>query len=205
MPLHRVLLLPLLAFAALNVACMRSYNASPLSGVALSAPVQSPEGLEVKTHAFLKPAEIEEKFGQHLAKDTQVLALQVSIANKGTASYKVFRSGFKLKGLKDARVSALSTEAAIRHGREPWEYALLLGIFGIPASITGYQANEKLEADYKAKLLQEELLEPGKELSGVLFFNPLTQGLNRLDPFKLLLEIEDAKTGGKISLEKALN
>lgn len=205
MSLHRVLLFPFLAFAMLNLACMRSYNASPLSSVALGAPVQSPEGLEVKTHAFLKPVEIEEKFGQHLAKDTQVLAVQVSLANKGTAAYKVFRSGFKLKGQKDARVSALSTEAAIRQGREPWEYALLLGIFGIPASITGYQANEKLEVDYKAKLLPEELLEPGKELSGVLFFDPLTQGLNRLDAFTLHIELEDATTHGKTRLEQALH
>lgn len=209
MNLRTLLLIPILGFALLNLACLRTYNVSPVTSVTLGAPVPAPEGLELKSHAFLKSEEIQEKFGEKLAKDRQVIPVQIALKNTGTQVYKITRASFVLQSKGGVKVDALSTEQAYQLGRHGWGEPIcgliFGGILGIPSAYTTSKANDLLAADYKAKMLNDSLLEPGKEASGVLFFDPFTvKLLSRTDKFTLVLELENASTGAKTMLEQPL-
>lgn len=210
MNVRNLLLIPIIGFAVLNVGCLRSYNVSPVTSVTLGAPVPSTEGLELKSHAFLKVEEIKEKFGEKLANDRQVIPVQIALKNTGTQVYKITRASFVLQSKGGVKVDALSTEQAYQLGRHGWGEPIcgliFGGILGIPSAYTTSKANDLLAADYKAKMLNDSLLEPGKETSGVLFFDPFTvKLLSRTDKFTLVLELENATTGAKATMEQPLS
>lgn len=202
-------LLAATSLASLHTACLRSYNTSPVSAVTLGGPASAPEGLELKSHPFLSPSEIQDKFGTKLAKERRAIPVQVSIRNKGTQTYKVTRVGFGLMDKTGTKVEALTLEQAYQLGRHGWGTPIcglfFGGFLGIPSALTTSQANEQLQADYRAKMLNDTLLEPGKEASGVLFFTPNTKRIERNENYKLVVEVENAATGAKTSLQQPLN
>ena len=214
----QALLLPAMALLTLSLGCLRSYNTSPLSPASLNTTLKNPAGLALQTKAFLAPAEVAEKFGKKLAEDRQmllpdevidqVIPVQVLLANHGTSSYKVLRSGFALVGSQPGRVPQLTPEEIYQLGRHGYG-APVCGIFfggplGVPSLVTTIVANNNLREDYEAKELKDAILAPGKEVAGTVFFDPLPQHMNRADPFRLVVELLDAETNAKVTLEQAL-
>lgn len=204
------LLLAGLLAAGTQVACLRSYNASPVTPATLATEGKIVEALVLGTHAFTRAEEIQDKFGEKLAQERQVIPVQVQLANQGTRTWKVTRLSFAL--VQDAnaqvRLETLNQEDIYQLGRHGWGKPvcgmILGGVLGIPSAVTTSTANDRLRADYLQKALPEMVLEPGKDVHGVVFFDPASRLLGRNDKFKLVLELQDAKTGEKARHEQPL-
>ena len=197
--------LPLL----LSVGCLRSYNVSPLNNVSLSTTLKNESGLTLKTKAFLTRAEVMEKFGEKLADDRQVVPVQVLIINSGVDSFKVLRTSFVLLASGgNTRLAGLNNEELYQLGRhgygKPVCGMVFGGVLGLPSLITTIRANERLREDYERKLLQDAIVDPGKEITGAVFFNPESANLKRNDSYKLVVELENTKTNVKVVLEQPL-
>lgn len=205
------LLAPLgLALLISSLGCLRNYNVSPLSPVSLNTALQNDPGLELKTKAFTSKAEVAEKFGHKLAEDREVLPIQVLITNKGTESFKVLRTSFQLVETgHTVELPALTSEEIYQLGREgfgaPVCGLIFGGPLGVPSLVTTIVANNRLRDDYQTKLLQEAILDPGKECSGAVFFNPEARNLKRSGTYKLVVDLLNAKTNAKVTLQQTIN
>jgi hypothetical protein len=207
----RSILLPAaLAMSLASVGCIRSYNVTPLSNASLQGTVTSPDGVEVKTKAFLAPAEIAEKFGTEIAEDRQVIPVQVLITNKSTATYRVLRSSFVIEEqAQKVRLEALDSNqmyAIGRHGYGAPVCGLIFGgPLGVPSLVTTLIANNKLQEDYIHKGFLDALIEPNKEAAGVLMFDPAARALSRSGKYKLIVELENTVSKAKVVIEQALS
>ena len=197
-----------LAALGLGVGCIRSYVTAPLSTASLDRSVRAESGLSMQTRAFLTKPEIAERFGRKLAEDREVIPVQVLLDNQGTQVYRVLRTAFVLVETgKDQRLPSLTADEICHLGRHGFLGPILTMVapgLGVAGLVTTIQANGQERADYGQKLLQEALLDPGKDLQGVVFFNPKPAGLNRLGHFKLVLEVENLGTHAKETLEQPL-
>ena len=205
----------LLSLAALplmlSIGCLRSYNAVPLNPAFLTSTTKTETQVEIKYKAFLTPAEVSEKFGTKLAEERQVIPVQVLISNKGTATYRIVRASMVVEETASkTRLAALTVDQMYELGRhgygQPTCGILFGGILGLPCLITTLSANDKIRADYLQKLLQDTILEPGKEVTGAVFFDPEPAHLSRLNGnYKLLIEMVDTKTNTPLIVGSALN
>ena len=207
---------PLLFTAALvlglsSMGCLRSYNATPLSAASLQGTVNHPDGVELKTKAFLSPAEVSEKFGTKLANDRQVIPVQVLLTNKGTATYRVLRTAFLLEEqTQKVRLEALTPDQMYELGRHgygaPVCGMIFGGVLGLPSLITTMNANDRLRDDYNRKGFIDALVEPGKEAAGVVMFDPAPGGGFRYTgKYRLIVELENTASKSKLTLEQAFN
>lgn len=206
----RSILLPAaLALSLASVGCIRSYNVTPLSNASLQGTVTSPDGVEVKTKAFLTPAEVAEKFGTKLAEDRQVIPVQVLITNRSTATYRVLRTSFLIEEQSQkVRLESLDPNQMYELGRHgygaPVCGLIFGGILGLPSLITTMNANDRLREDYNRKNFIDALIEPNKESAGVVMFDPAARILNRYGKYKLFVELENTSTKSKVSIEQPL-
>ena len=194
----------------LSVGCLRSYNASPLSAANVTTTTTHESGLELRSKAYLNPTEITDKFGAKLAEDRQVIPVQVLLINKGTNTYRVLRSNFVVEETSNrTKFDPLSGDQMYELGRHgygaPVCGMIFFGILGLPSLITTMNANEKLRDDYSRKTFVDSLVEPGKEATGSLMFDPSVQHLTRQGKYKLLVEVENTSTKAQITREQALN
>lgn len=199
-----------LALGLASVGCIRSYNVTPLSTASLQGTVTSPDGVEMKTKAFLAPGEIAEKFGTKLAEDRQVIPVQVLITNRSAATYRVLRSAFVMEEqTQKVRLEALDSNqmyAIGRHGYGAPVCGLIFGgPLGVPSLVTTLIANNKLQDDYSRKAFLDTLIEPNKEAVGVLMFDPATRALNRNGRYKLIVELENTVSKAKLVIEQVLS
>lgn len=205
---------PLVLSAALllslgSIGCLRSYNTTPMSNASLQGTVASPDGIEMRTKAFLAPNEMSEKFGTKLAQDRQVIPVQVLITNKGTATYRVLRSAFILEEQNQkVRLEALTPDQMYELGRHgygaPVCGIIFGGILGLPSLITTMNANDRLRDDYLRKGFTDSLVEPGKEAAGVVMFDPAAKSMFRyVGNYRLLVELENTASKSKLTLEQA--
>lgn len=203
-------LLPLGAALLLTVGCLRSYNAVPLTHASLLNEAKSETGLVLKTKAFLTPAEVSERFGTKLAEERQVIPVQVLIANTGTESFRILRANFVIEETQQkVKLDALSLDQMYELGRHgygaPVCGLIFGGVLGLPSLITTMNANDKLRDDYGRKLIQDAIVEPGKEVAGAVFFDPQARNLNRTGHYKLIVEVQNTKTNAKTTLEQSLS
>jgi hypothetical protein len=207
---------PLLLSAALilgvsSMGCLRSYNATPLTPASLQGTTTHPEGLELKTKAFLTPAEVSDKFGSKLAEDRQVIPVQVLVANKSTATYRVLRTSFVLEEQSQkVRLEALNSDQMYELGRHgygaPVCGLIFGGILGVPSLITTMTANDRLREDYSRKSFMDAIVEPGKEAAGVVMFDPAARAMSRYTgKYKLIVEMENTGSKAKLVMEQPLN
>lgn len=206
---------PLLLSAALvaslaSLGCLRSYNALPLSTASLQGTVTNPEGVEMKTKAFVTPAEVADRFGKKLAEDRQVIPVQVLITNKSTAAFRVLRTSFILEEQSQrVRLDALTPDQMYDLGRHgygaPVCGIIFGGILGLPSLITTMNANDRLRDDYSRKTFVDSIVDPGKDVAGVVMFDPAARTLTRYGKYKLLVELENTTSKAKVTLEQAFN
>lgn len=206
---------PLLLSAAIlaslaSVGCLRSYNATPLSTASLQGTVAHPEGVEMKTKAFVTPAEVADKFGTKLAEDRQVIPVQVLLTNKSNAAYRVLRTSFVIEEQSQkVRLEAMSPDQMYELGRHgygaPVCGLIFGGILGVPSLITTMNANDRLREDYSRKTFMDTIIEPTKEAAGVVMFDPAARALTRYGKYKLIVELENTTSKAKLTLEQAFN
>lgn len=201
-----------LAVAAmgLHVGCLRSYVATPMSNANLTTSMRTEDGLELKAKAYFDKGEIADKFGEKLADDRQVIPVQVLLQNKSQSTYRVLRTSFILEeASQKTRLNTLTSVEMYEIGRHgygaPVCGMLFFGILGVPSLVTTLSANGKLQDDYARKMLQDTLLEPAKEATGAVFFNPEPAKLARADKYKLVVDLENTTTSKKVTLERELN
>jgi hypothetical protein len=193
-----------------NVGCLRSYNVSPLSPASLSAIGTTESGLEIRSKAFLNPGEVSDKFGTKLGTERQVIPVQVMLSNKGKDSFRILRTSFVIEELnKKIRLESLNNDQMYELGRHgygaPVCGIIFGGILGLPSLITTITSNEKLREDYSRKTFVDAIVEPGKEVSGSLMFDPAARQLSRTDKYKLVVELENITTRSKATVEQVLN
>lgn len=194
-----------------SVGCLRSYNTTPMSNASLQGSVSSPDGVEMRTKAFLTPAEVSEKFGTKLAEDRQVIPVQVLITNKGTATYRVLRTAFLLEEqTQKVRLDALTPDQMYELGRHgygaPVCGMIFGGLLGLPSLITTMNANDRLRDDYSRKGFTDALVEPGKEAAGVVMFDPAAKAMSRyVGKYRLVVELENTASKSKLTLEQAFH
>jgi len=210
MNLRNLALVSGLAVLGLSVGCIRSYNVTPLSPASLNTELKTTIGVEVRTKGFLDAKDVSEKFGTKLANDRQVVPVQVQINNKGPESYKVLRANFVLLETgQNIKLDSLSNEQIYELGRHgyvaPVCGVLFGGILGLPSLITTMNSNDRLRDDYNRKLLSDTILDPGKEASGVVFFDPAAKNLQRSGKYKLVVELLNTTTNAKSTVEQILN
>ncbi len=206
---------PLLLSAAIlaslaSVGCLRSYNATPLSPASLQGTVAHPDGVEMKTKAFVTPAEVADKFGTKLAEDRQVIPVQVLLTNKSNAAFRVLRTSFVIEEQSQkVRLEAMSPDQMYELGRHgygaPVCGLIFGGILGVPSLITTMNANDRLREDYSRKTFMDTILEPTKEAAGVVMFDPAARALTRYGKYKLIVELENTTSKAKLTLEQAFN
>jgi len=206
-----VLLAAGLTLSLASVGCLRSYNATPMTSASLVASATHPAGVELKTKAFITPAEVAEKFGTKLAEDRQVIPVQVLITNKSTATYRVLRTSFVMEeATQKVRLEAMDSNQMYELGRHgygaPVCGMIFGGILGLPSLITTMNANDRLREDYNRKSFMDTLIEPSKEAAGVVMFNPEARSLNRYTgKYKLIVELEDTTSKAKTVLEQTFS
>jgi hypothetical protein len=198
-----------LALSLASVGCIRSYNVTPLSNASLQGTVTSPDGVEVKTKAFLSPAEVAEKFGTKLAEDRQVIPVQVLITNRSTSTYRVLRTSFLIEEQSQkVRLESLDPNQMYELGRHgygaPVCGMIFGGLLGLPSLITTMNSNDRLREDYNRKNFMDTLIEPNKEGAGVVMFDPAARTLSRYGKYKLFVELENTNTKSKVSIEQPL-
>lgn len=199
-----------LALSLGSVGCLRSYNATPMTTASLQGTVASPDGVELKTKAFLAPAEVSEKFGTKLAEDRQVIPVQVLLTNKSTSTYRVLRTSFIMEELgQKVRLEALDSNQMYELGRHgygaPVCGLIFGGILGVPSLITTMNANDRLREDYNRKGFLDTILEPTKEAAGVVMFDPAARTLTRSGKYKLIVELENTTSRSKTVVEQLFN
>jgi hypothetical protein len=199
-----------LFFSLASVGCLRSYNTTPMSPALLQVTMTSPDGMEMKTKAFLTPAEVAEKFGTKLAEDRQVIPVQVLLSNKSTNSYRVLRTSFVIEEQSQkVRLEALDSNQMYELGRHgygaPVCGMIFGGVLGLPSLITTMNANDRLRDDYSRKAFVDTIVEPGKEATGVVMFNPAARTLDRNGKYKLIVELENTVSKAKVLVEQALS
>jgi hypothetical protein len=198
-----------LALGLGSLGCLRSYNTTPMSNASLQGTATSPDGVEMRTKAFLTPAEVSEKFGTKLAEDRQVIPVQVLITNKGAATYRVLRTAFLLEEQSQkVRLEALTPEQMYELGRHgygaPVCGMIFGGLLGLPSLITTMNANDRLREDYSRKGFTDVLVEPGKEAAGVVMFDPSAKAMFRyVGKYRLVVELENTASKSKLTLEQA--
>lgn len=198
-----------LALSLTSVGCIRSYNVTPLSSASLQGTVVHPDGIEMKTKAFVTPAEVAEKFGTKLAMDRQVIPVQVLITNKSTATYRVLRTSFVVEEQsQNIRLDSLNPTQMYELGRHgygaPVCGMIFGGILGLPSLITTMNSNDRLRDDYNRKNFVDTIIEPNKEGAGVVMFDPAARALTRYGKYKLIVELENTTTKTKLTLEQPL-
>lgn len=207
---------PLLLAAAItlgltSMGCLRSYNASPMTTASLQGTVTSPDGVEVRTKAFITPAEVKDKFGSKLSEERQVIPVQVLITNKSTSAYRVLRTSFIMEEQSQKiRLEALNADQMYELGRHgygaPVCGIIFGGILGLPSLITTMNANDRLREDYSRKYFVDTIVEPTKETAGVVMFDPAARALSRyVGKYKLIVELENTTTKAKVVVEQLLN
>ncbi len=67
--MRSLLLAAAITLGLASMGCLRSYNATPLTTASLQGTVTSSEGVEVRTKAFITPAEVRDKFGTKLSEE----------------------------------------------------------------------------------------------------------------------------------------
>ncbi|HJW73464.1 MAG TPA: hypothetical protein VJ486_11590 [Geothrix sp.] len=199
-----------LALSLGSMGCLRSYNATPLTTASLQGSVATPDGVELKTKAFLTPAEVSEKFGTKLAEDRQVIPVQVLLTNKSTSTYRVLRTSFIMEELgQKVRLEALDSNQMYELGRHgygaPVCGLIFGGILGVPSLITTMNANDRLREDYNRKGFLDTILEPTKEAAGVVMFDPAARTLTRSGKYKLIVELENTTSKSKTVVEQLFN
>ena len=197
-----------IALGLASMGCIRSYNVTPLSSASLQGTATSPEGIELKTKAFMGRDEVKEKFGTKLAEDRQVIPVQVLITNKSTATYRVLRTSFVMEeqGQK-VRLEALDPNQMYELGRHgygaPVCGMIFGGILGLPSLITTMNANDRLREDYNRKGFMDTIIEPGKDAAGAVMFDPAARALVRyVGKYKLIVELENTTTKSKVVIEQ---
>lgn len=206
----RSFLLPAALLLSLgSMGCLRSYNATPLTTASLQGTVSTPDGVELKTKAFLSPSEVSEKFGTKLAEDRQVIPVQVLLTNKSTASYRVLRTSFVIEEVSQkVRLEALDSNQMYELGRHgygaPVCGMIFGGILGLPSLITTMNANDRLREDYNRKAFVDAIVEPNKEAAGIVMFDPAARALYRNGKYKLIVELENTGSRAKVVLEQPL-
>jgi len=203
-------LLAVLALSLASVGCIRSYNVTPINNASLQGTVTHPDGVEMKTKAFLAPNEVADKFGTKLAEDRQVIPVQVLITNKSTATYRVLRTSFVIEEQSQkARLEALDPSQMYELGRHgygaPVCGMIFGGILGLPSLITTMNSNDRLRDDYNRKNFVDSIIEPNKESAGVVMFDPAARALTRAGKYKLIVELENTTAKSKIIIEQPLN
>lgn len=204
LPLSAALILSLA-----SVGCLRSYNTTPLSPASLQTTTASPDGVEMKTKAFLAPAEVAEKFGTKLAEDRQVIPVQVLLTNKSSNTYRVLRTSFLIEEQSQkVRLEALDANQMYELGRHgygaPVCGMIFGGILGVPSLVTTLNANDRLRDDYSRKAFMDTIVEPSKEAAGVVMFDPAARTLTRDGKYKLVVELENTTTKAKTVMEQPL-
>lgn len=199
-----------IAALGLNVGCIRSYVTTPLNNANLTTAVHTEDGLELKAKAYFDKGEIADKFGAKLADDRQVIPVQLLLQNKSQSTYRVLRASFILEEAgQKIRLNTLSSDEMYEIGRHgygaPVCGMIFFGVLGIPSLVTTITANGKVQEDYARKMLQDTLLEPTKEATGAVFFNPEPAKLARVGKYKLVVELENTTTNKKVTLERELN
>lgn len=199
-----------LALSLGSMGCLRSYNATPLTTASLQGSVTTPDGVELKTKAFLTPTEVSEKFGTKLAEDRQVIPVQVLLTNKSTSTYRVLRTSFIMEELgQKVRLEALDSNQMYELGRHgygaPVCGLIFGGILGVPSLITTMNANDRLREDYNRKGFLDTILEPTKEAAGVVMFDPAARTLTRSGKYKLIVELENTTSKSKTVVEQLFN
>jgi hypothetical protein len=199
-----------LALSFASFGCIRSYNVTPLTTASLQATTTSPDGVELKTKAFLAPAEVAEKFGTKLAEDRQVIPVQVLITNKSTTTYRVLRTSFVIEEQSQKiRLESLDPNQMYELGRHgygaPVCGMIFGGLLGLPSLITTMNSNDRLRDDYNRKNFIDTIVEPNKESTGVVMFDPAARTLTRSGKYKLFVELENTASKTKITLEQSLN
>lgn len=208
----RPLLLPAAILLGLSsLGCLRSYNATPLTPASLQGTVAHPEGIEMKTKAFITPSEVADKFGTKLAEERQVIPVQVLITNKSTASYRVLRTSFIMEEQSQkVRLEPMNSDQMYDLGRHgygaPVCGIIFGGILGLPSLITTMNANDRLREDYSRKTFLDTIVEPTKEAAGIVMFDPAARNLSRyVGKYKLIVELENTTTKAKVVVEQLLN
>lgn len=197
-----------LSFASMG--CIRSYNVTPMTNASLQGTVTQPDGVELKTKAFISPSEVADKFGTKLAMDRQVIPVQVLITNKSTSTYRVLRTSFVIEEqAQKVRLEALNPNQMYELGRHgygaPVCGMIFGGLLGLPSLITTMNANDRLRDDYTRKSFVDTIIEPNKEAAGVVMFDPLSRNLNRYGKYKLIVELENTTSKSKVAVEQLLN
>ena len=195
--------------ATVSTGCIRSYNTTPLSIVNLDSTLTTANGLELRTKAFVTPAEIYDKFGVQLAGDSMVIPVQVLVTNQGLAPYRVLRNSFVLEATdQKIRLAALNFDEMYRVGSLDYTGPILGVLFGgplgLPSLWTTLYANDKLHDDYERKIFRDSFLAPGESARGVLFFDLRGRDLSRHDKYRLLVEFENMETHAKTVARQAL-
>ena len=190
-----------------SVGCIRSYNVTPLTSASLQGTATHPDGVELKTKAFLSPAEVSDKFGTKLAEDRQVIPVQVLITNKSTAAYRVLRTSFVIEEQSQkVRLEALNPNQMYELGRHgygaPVCGMIFGGLLGLPSLITTMNANDRLRDDYNRKNFTDTIIEPGKDAGGVVMFDPAARALTRYTKYKLIVELENTTSKSKVVVEQ---
>lgn len=204
----RSLFLPAALILSLSsLGCLRSYNVTPLTNASLQGTANSPDGVELKTKAFLSPSEVADKFGTKLAEDRQVIPVQVLLTNKSTSSYRVLRTSFVIEEQSQkVRLEALNANQMYELGRhgygKPVCGMIFGGVLGLPSLITTMNANDRLREDYNRKSFVDTIIEPNKEAAGVVMFDPAARALYRNGKYKLIVELENTTSKAKVVIEQ---
>jgi hypothetical protein len=78
------------------------------------------------------------------------------------------------------------------------------GILGLPSLITTMNANESLRDDYNRKTFVDTIIDPSKEATGVVMFDPGPAAMSRSGKYTLIVELENTASHTKVLIEQPL-
>ena len=201
---HLSFLLPT-ALLSMGLGCLRHYVAEPLPRPGPHRAVQGGEGLEMGVKGFQAKEDIAAGFGARLAEKSQVIPVQVSLANRGQRKYRVLLTRVNLLETGGTRIlPCLDLDKAYAQGQftygAPINWIVLAGVLGLPSLFTTLNANEMLWQDYQRKRFPDTVLAPCDSAGGVFFFDPAPSGLKRGSGFAFSIDLEDIATGATLTL-----